>query len=66
MSFSVCLWFRKITRAAQKTGFSVSECSNEAAVAHLREKCAFQRRAGLKDPLYEGREDRDEEGNQLV
>lgn len=37
-----------------------------AAVPHPREKCAFQGRAGLKDSLYGGRGNRDEEGNPVI
>lgn len=54
----------------QETSFFISEWPNITAVPHLREKCNFQRKAGLKDPSYGGMaklgRDRFEEGNPLV
>lgn len=50
--FSVGLCFRKIIRTVHETEFFISEWPNISAVPHLREQCAFQRKACLKDPLY--------------
>lgn len=59
---SVCLCFEKIIRTAHETGFLGAPSGQTwLQFPRLRERCASQRKAGSKDPLYGG-SDRYEDG----